>query len=223
VVALPGEPEVIRDATERTVRWAARCREAATREDQALFAIVQGGTDAELRAESAEGVAALGFDGYAHGGLGLGEPAEVRTAMVAAAHARLPADLPRYLMGIGRPEDLLAGVAAGVDLFDCVIPTRHGRHGMLYTEHGVLAIKNARYREDPAPVEEGCDCPACRSVSRAYLAHLVRSGEALGARLASLHNLRFYLRLLDRARQAISAGRLDALLRELLPRVATRL
>jgi queuine tRNA-ribosyltransferase len=216
-------PGRARAAMERTRRWAQRSLAARTRPDQALFGIVQGGADAELRAESAAGLAALDFDGYAHGGLGLGETSERRSEMIAVAQAQLPQDVPRYLMGIGRPEDLLAGVAAGVDLFDCVIPTRHGRHGLLYTDAGVISIKNARYREDPEPLEPDCDCPACRTVSRAYLAHLVRSKEALGARLASLHNLRFYLRLLARARRAVAEGRLDALLRELLPRLATRL
>ncbi len=217
------DPGRARAAMERTGRWAQRSLAARSRPDQALFGIVQGGADAELRAESAAGLAALGFDGYAHGGLGLGEPAEVRGEIIAAAQAQLPGDVPRYLMGIGRPEDLLAGVAAGVDLFDCVIPTRHGRHGLLYTAAGVISLKNARYREDPEPVEDDCDCPACRSVPRAYLAHLVRSGEALGARLASLHNLRFYMRLLARARSAICEGRLDALVRESVPRLSTRL
>lgn len=216
-------PGRARAAMERTRRWAQRSLAARTRPDQALFGIVQGGADAELRAEGAAGLAALGFDGYAHGGLGLGETTEERAAMIGAAQAQLPGDVPRYLMGIGRPEDLLAGVAAGVDLFDCVIPTRHGRHGILYTDSGVIAIRNARYRTDPEPLEEDCDCPACRSVSRAYLAHLVRSGEVLGARLGSLHNLRFYLRLLARARHAVAEGRFAAWVGDLLPRLATRL
>jgi queuine tRNA-ribosyltransferase len=134
-------------------------------------------------------------------------------------HEELPAAAPRYLMGLGRPVDLLDGVAGGVDLFDCVLPTRHGRHGVLFTSRGLLRIKNARFRDDPAPPEEGCDCPTCTHHSRAYLSHLIRAGELLGARLASLHNLRFYLRLLEQARAAIAAGSL-AVLRERIERVS---
>ncbi len=209
-----GDPGRARAAMERTLRWAARSRAARKREDQALFGIVQGGNRSELRRESADATAALGFDGYAHGGLGLGEAPDARVDLVRAAHAGLPAEAPRYLMGIGRPEDILAAVAAGVDLFDCVVPTRHARHGLLYTQHGLLPIKNSRFRGDPDPVDADCDCPACRAHSRAYLAHLVHSGEALGARLASLHNLRFYLRLMARAREAIAAGGLAGLVSE---------
>jgi queuine tRNA-ribosyltransferase len=202
-------------ATARSRRWAERCRKAHTRRDQALFGIVQGGASGALRRESARATAELDFDGYAHGGLGLGEARERRAELVAAAHEELPSDAPRYLMGLGRPLDLLDGVAAGVDLFDCVIPTRNGRHGVLFTDQGQVRIKNARFRDDPAPIEPGCDCPACRNHSRAYVCHLVRTGEALGARLASLHNLRFYLRLLERARAAIVGGTLQSLRSEL--------
>ena len=209
----------IRAAAARTRRWAARCREAHTRPDQALFGIVQGGACEALRRESARASADLDFDGYAHGGLGLGEERSLRCELVAAVHEELPAAAPRYLMGLGRPVDLLDGVAGGVDLFDCVLPTRHGRHGVLFTSRGLLRIKNARFRDDPAPPEEGCDCPTCTHHSRAYLSHLIRAGELLGARLASLHNLRFYLRLLEQARAAIAAGSLAAL-RERIERVA---
>jgi queuine tRNA-ribosyltransferase len=212
----PGEagPRV-RAATARTQRWAARCRRAHTRPDQALFGIVQGGACAALRRESARGIADLGFEGHAHGGLGLGEERGLRCELVTAAHEELPEGAPRYLMGLGRPVDLLDGVAAGVDLFDCVLPTRHARHGVLFTRRGALKIRNARFRDDPAPPEPGCDCPLCAHHSRAYLSFLVRSGEALGARLASLHNLHFYLRLLAEARAAIGAGSLSALRREI--------
>ncbi len=195
-----------RAAMERTLRWAERCHRAHTKSDQALFGILQGGISEGLRRESARGTASLGFDGYAHGGLGLGEESARRDEMVAVANAELPPAAPRYLMGLGRPEDLRAGVALGVDLFDCVLPTRNGRHGYLFTRRGVLHLRAARHREDPAPPEEGCDCPACTRHSRAYLRHLIHGGEALGARLASLHNLRFYLRLLEEARGAIRAG-----------------
>ena len=211
--AAPGDDARLRVqlASERTLRWAERCRRAHTRSDQALFGIVQGGADEALRRHSASHTASLGFDGYAHGGLGLGEESARRTDLVAAVHAELPAAAPRYLMGIGRPEDLVAAIAVGVDLFDCVLPTRHARHGVLYTSQGPLHLRNARFRDDPAPPDAACDCPACRLHSRAYLHHLLRSGEALGGRLASLHNLRFYLRLLADARSAIADGRFASL------------
>ena len=202
-------------ANARTLRWAARCKAHHQRADQALFGIVQGGASAAARRESAAALREIGFDGYAHGGLGLGEAREVRCAMVETGHAELPADRPRYLMGLGRPVDLLDGIAAGVDLFDCVLPTRHARHGALFTGQGLLRIKNTRYRDDPAPPDPTCDCPLCTRYSRAYLAHLVHSREALGARLASVHNLRFYLRLLERARLAIAQGGFAALRAEL--------
>jgi queuine tRNA-ribosyltransferase len=169
--------------------------------DQALFAIVQGGARPDLRRRTAGALAAMGFDGYAHGGLDL----------VHESQQALPREAPRYLMGLGRPLDLVLGVAAGVDLFDCVIPTRHARHGVLFTDEGLLKLRNARFRDDLAPIEEGCDCPTCARHSRAYLRHLLQVNEILGARLATLHNLRFYLRLLERARRAIREGRLSAL------------
>jgi queuine tRNA-ribosyltransferase len=193
-------------AAERTLRWAERSRRAHTRVDQAVFGIVQGGIRESLRRQSAARTASLGFDGYAHGGLGLGEESARRIDLVRAAHTELPAQAPRYLMGIGRPQDLVAAIDAGVDLFDCVLPTRHARHGVLYTSQGLLRLRNARFRDDPAPADPGCDCPACALHSRAYLHHLLRANETLGARLASLHNLRFYLRLLASARRAIAEG-----------------
>ena len=201
----------LRAAADRTLRWAERCRTAHGRPDQLLFGIVQGGASAALRRDNARGIASLGFDGYAHGGMGLGEEAARRQDLMASAQAELPNDAPRYLMGIGRPQDLVAAIGAGADLFDCVVPTRHGRHGVLFTEQGLLRIRNARYRDDPNPPDPGCDCATCASCSRAYLRHLLRTGEALGARLASLHNLRFYLRLLEQARRAIAEGRFPAL------------
>jgi len=195
---------------ERTLRWAARCLAARTRPDQALFGIVQGGVFAELRQRSAEATAQLAFDGFAHGGLGLGEDASRRDELVAIANAALPDGRPRYLMGLGRPQDLVAAIAAGVDLFDCVLPTRNGRHGVLFTSQGLLRIRNARFQSDPEPIDPTCDCPACREHSRAYLRHLVMENEILGARLASIHNLRFYLRLLEQARAAIETRRFAA-------------
>jgi len=192
-----------RAAMERTWRWAERSLRAHRRVDQALFGIVQGGYSPVLRRKSAQITSTLGFDGHAHGGLGLGENAAQREELIAVAHEALPRHLPRYLMGLGRPSDLVQAIAQGVDLFDCVIPTRNGRHGILFTRAGTLAVRNARYRSDPSPPEESCDCSTCSRYSRAYLRHLLHVNEALGARLASIHNLRFYLRLLEEARAAI--------------------
>ena len=198
-------------ALERTLRWAVRSQSARRRVDQAVFAIVQGGADERLRRRSAEATAALDFDGHAHGGLGLGEDRDERRASIRAAHGVLPSDRPRYLMGLGRPIDLLDGIAEGVDLFDCVVPTRNGRHGLVYTSEGILHLRNAQFERDPSPIDPACACPACRRHSRGYLRHLLKSGENLGSRLASLHNLTYYLKLLGRAREAIAEGRLAAL------------
>ena len=194
-------------ATERTLRWAERASKSRKKPEQAVFGIVQGGTDENLRQRSARGLADLGFDGFAHGGLGLGETRAQRSEAIAAAREALPPALPRYLMGLGRPIDLIDGVAEGVDLFDCVVPTRNGRHGLLFTSRGILHIKNARFASDAGPIDPECDCPTCQSHSRAYLRHLIRCQEALGSRLAAIHNLRFYLSLLEQTRKAISEGR----------------
>ena len=207
IPATGAEPARIEAAMQRSLRWAERCARVRQRRDQALFGIVQGGASVALRRESAAALAGLGFDGIAHGGLGLGEAGPLRAELLSEVHANLPDGQPRYLMGLGRPEDLVAGVAAGVDLFDCVIPTRHARHGMLFTGEGGLAIRNARFAGDAAPVDRSCDCPTCQAHSRAYLRHLFQVNDALGPRLATLHNLRFYLRLLERSRLAISTGR----------------
>lgn len=211
-----------RASMERTLRWAERSQAARRREDQALFGIVQGGFAPSLRRESARATAALGFDGHAHGGLGLGEDPARRVELVATANAELPPAAPRYLMGLGRPVDLVDAIAAGVDLFDCVLPTRNGRHGLLFTARGTLAVRNARHRDDPRPPEEGCDCPLCTRFSRAYLRHLLHVNEVLGSRLASLHNLRFYLRLLAEARAAIADGAFDRLRRRVAETTAGR-
>ena len=202
----------MRAATARTQRWAQRALRAHRRRDQLLFAIVQGGVSPALRRDSVRGLRDLDFPGYAHGGLGLGEDAEQRSELVALVHDELPAAAPRYLMGIGRPGDLVRAIALGVDLFDCVLPTRHARHGVLFTSRGLLRLRNARFRSDPAPPDADCDCTTCARFSRAYLSHLLRAGEALGARLASIHNLRFYHRLMAEARGAIHSGRMAALL-----------
>jgi len=201
----------LRAAAERTLRWAERSARARHRTDQAVFGIVQGGTDRAVRRANARGIAALGFEGYAHGGLGLGEAPAQRADLVAATNDVLPADSPRYLMGIGYPADLVDAIAAGIDLFDCVIPTRHARHGVLFTREGVLRLRNADFKRDAAPADRDCDCATCAQHSRAYLCHLLRVNDALGARLASVHNLRFYLRLLEDVRAAIRAGSFAAL------------
>jgi len=206
----------MRAATERTLRWAERCQAARRRPDQALFGIVQGGADESLRRWSARATAALPFDGFAHGGLGLGEAGSQRREMIEATHAEIPEAAPRYLMGLGRPVDLVDAIAAGVDLFDCVVPTRHARHGVLFTSRGLLRARNARFADDSEAPDPECDCPTCARYSRAYIRHLLRAGEMLGARLASLHNLRFYLRLMAEAREAIAAGRFDALRRRVV-------
>ncbi|MFQ5350322.1 MAG: tRNA-guanine transglycosylase, partial [Thermoanaerobaculia bacterium] len=173
-----------------------------------LFAIAQGSVFPELRERAAGELAALEFDGHAIGGVSVGEPPAARRDMVAVTAPALPADRVRYLMGVGTPADIVAAVSHGVDLFDCVLPTRNARHGLLFTRDGVLRIKNARYRADERPIDEACGCPACRRGGRAFLHHLVRSGELTGAVLASLHNLRFYLDFMAEVREAIASGRL---------------
>jgi queuine tRNA-ribosyltransferase len=208
----PGDagPEIIRAAVRRSILWAERCRNHHTRADQALFAIVQGGTNVDLRAECASELVAMDFPGYALGGFSVGEsPAAMHAALPACA-ALLPDGKPRYLMGVGRPEDLLAGVAAGIDLFDCVMPTRNGRNALAFTDSGPIRLRNAVHRRDPAPVESGCPCYCCTGFSRAYLHHLFAADEMLGPTLLSLHNLSFYLRLMADARQAIAEGRFEA-------------
>jgi len=204
VVGLPNEPHVVRDAAERTVRWAQRSRRAARRSDQALFAIVQGGLDPRLRRWCARELRAMDFPGYAIGGLSVGETPQQMYEVLDVVADELPAERPRYLMGVGRPEDLLEAIRRGIDLFDCVLPTRNGRNAMAFTDQGTLRLRNLRHREDPRPLEEDCPCAACRH-SRAYLRHLFLAGEMLGPILLSLHNLTFYQRLLAGAREAIEA------------------
>jgi queuine tRNA-ribosyltransferase len=200
-------PEYLRVAVRRTLLWAERCRAAHTRPDQALFAIVQGGTDLDLRTACAEALARLDFPGYALGGFSVGEtPAQMAAALGPCA-ALLPTDRPRYLMGVGRPQDVLAGIVAGIDLFDCVLPTRNGRNAQAFTADGPVRLRNARHKRDPAPLESGCDCLTCRHFSRAYLHHLFLAKEMLGPTLLSLHNVAFYCRLTAEARRAIREGR----------------
>lgn len=208
VVALPNNWEVVREAMERTIRWAERCRKAATRSDQALFAIVQGGLDPKLRVQCAEQLARLDFVGYAVGGLSVGEaPAEMYRTLDVTVPA-MPADRPRYLMGVGRPEDILEAIRRGIDLFDCVMPTRNGRNAMAFTDAGPVRLRNLQHERDPRPLEEGCPCPACRR-RRGYLRHLFMAGEMLGPILLSIHNLTYYQRLVAGARAAIEADRFE--------------
>ncbi|MFM9025367.1 MAG: tRNA guanosine(34) transglycosylase Tgt [Planctomycetaceae bacterium] len=209
VVSLPAPRELVADAMQRSLRWAARCRAAHRRADQALFGIVQGGLEADLRAESAAGLREIGFAGYAVGGLSVGEGPEAMVATLHATTPNLPADRPRYLMGVGQPWDIVAGVAAGIDMFDCVLPTRCGRNSLVYTFAGPLRLRNAVHAAADGPLEDGCPCVACRH-GRGYLRHLFLAGEMLGPVLASIHNLTFYQRLVARLRAAIVAGRLAA-------------
>jgi queuine tRNA-ribosyltransferase len=213
VVALPNEREVIAEAMRRSVRWAERCRAVATRPDQALFAIVQGGLDAELRAESAERLVAMDFVGYAIGGLSVGETPDEMYQTLSVTLPHLPLDRPRYLMGVGRPIDLLEAIRLGVDMFDCVMPTRNGRNALAFTDRGPLRLRNLQHALDREPLELDCPCPACRH-SRGYLRHLFQANEMLGPILLSIHNLTYYQRLLARARQAIAEDRFTAFYEE---------
>ena len=197
------------EAVRRTTLWAERCR-AAAGPDTVVFPIVQGATDPGLRRRSTRELVELDFPGYAVGGLCLGEASEVTYEMVAVVTALLPRDRPRYLMGAGYPEDIIAAVRHGVDLFDCVLPTRNGRTGSAFTSTGRLAIKNARHAADPAPLDPACDCYTCRTFSRAYLRHLFNTGEALGPRLLTLHNVYYFQRLMKELREAVIRGEFDA-------------
>jgi queuine tRNA-ribosyltransferase len=208
----PATERAARESMELSLRWSERSRRAfdALPGDGVLFGIVQGGMYEALRLASLAGLERQGYAGLAVGGLSVGEPVEERARILAALMPAMPARKPRYLMGVGRPEDLVEAVAAGVDLFDCVMPTRHARNGHLFTAAGVLNIRNARHAADTGPVEPGCTCYACRNYSRAYLRHLDRCGEMLGPRLATLHNLHYYLTLMARMREAIAEQRFAA-------------
>jgi queuine tRNA-ribosyltransferase len=206
VVPLPNDAEAVRGATDRTVRWAARSQAAHRRADQAQFAIVQGGLDPALRVACTEKLAAMGFPGYAVGGLSVGESPEEMYRVLDETVAAMPADRPRYLMGVGRPQDILEAIRRGIDLFDCVLPTRNGRNAMAFTDGGTIRLRNQRYATDPRPLEENCPCSACRH-SRGYLRHLFMTNEMLGPILLTAHNLTYYQRLLAAARDAIVANR----------------
>jgi queuine tRNA-ribosyltransferase len=209
-VALPAEPREIERAMEMSLRWAERCRVAfGNQPGKALFGIVQGGDQPALRIRSAEGLKQLDLKGYAVGGLAVGEPQDVMLSMLDITLPVLPTEKPRYLMGVGTPDDMLKSVALGVDMFDCVMPTRSGRHGLAFTRRGKVNIRNARHAEDMRPLDEQSSCPAARDYSRAYLHHLVRSNEALGGMLLSWNNLSYYQELMQGIRQSIAEGRFE--------------
>ena len=205
----PADEARTRESMALSLRWAERSKRAHAGNRNALFGIVQGGMFEHLREASLEALAAIGFDGYAIGGLSVGEPKQEMLRVLRHTAALLPADRPRYLMGVGTPADLVDAVLAGMDVFDCVMPTRNARNGWLFTRHGVIRLKNSRYRNDMAPVDETCACYTCRHFTRAYLHHLNRVGEILGARLNTIHNLHYYHELMAGLRDAIACGRLE--------------
>ncbi len=205
----PATRQEASDSMQLSLRWAERCREAHGDNPAALFGIVQGGMYDELREASAKGLLALGFDGYAVGGLSVGEPMDERNRVLETTLPHLPDDKPRYLMGVGRPEDIVEAVRRGIDMFDCVIPTRHARTGFLYTRRGILKIRNSRYQDDTRPIDTDCECDTCRHYSRAYIRHLDKCGEILGARLCTIHNLHYYQDLMRSIRDAIENDRFE--------------
>jgi len=211
LVALPAEPEVAAAAMQRSARWAERCKNAfGERDTQALFGIQQGGVDETLRRESAERLTEIGFDGYAIGGLAVGEGHAAMVEVLDYAPSMMPQDRPRYLMGVGKPIDIVEAVWRGVDMFDCVLPTRSGRHGQAWTWEGAINLKNARFAEDESPLDANSSVPASRDYSKAYLHHLVKSEELLGQVLLSWHNVAFFEALMAELRAAIAEGRLAA-------------
>jgi queuine tRNA-ribosyltransferase len=221
--AYPATVEEARKSMELSLRWAKRSRgrfDQLDNPNRVLFGIVQGGMYPELRTESLQGLVDIGFEGLALGGLSVGEPLEERTRVLDHIMPRMPADRPRYLMGVGLPTDILDAVARGVDMFDCVIPTRHARNGYLFTDTGTLRIRNARHREDTRPLQPGCECYTCQNYSRSYLRHLDACGEMLGSRLNTIHNLHFYLKLMRDIRAAIETGEFDRFNREFRARLA---
>lgn len=215
------------EAMERSMRWARRSREAFDKGGEhagkaALFGIQQGALDERLRKQSADALIDIGFDGYAVGGLAVGEGQEAMLGCLDFAPGQLPVDKPRYLMGVGKPDDIVEAVRRGIDMFDCVLPTRSGRTGQAFTADGPINIRNARFGEDQEPLDPGCPCPACTGWSRAYVHHLVRSGEILGAMLMTEHNLWFYQRLMQGLRDAIAEARLESHATEFLERYRAR-
>jgi queuine tRNA-ribosyltransferase len=215
-IPYPAEYDYAKASTERTLRWAARCLATPRGEHQALFGIVQGGEFHDLRTYSAKATTALPFDGFAIGGTSIGEPKAVFSTMLQAAIPHLPMNKPRYVMGIGSLDYILEAIGQGVDMFDCVLPTRLARHGALMTTHGRLNIKDGQYEKDFTPIDDQCDCQTCRHYSRAYIRHLYRSEEILGKRLMSIHNLRFLIRVVEGARTAIEENRFLAYAKDVL-------
>ena len=201
---------------ERSLRWAKRCRDAHNSDEQALFGIAQGGIYPDLRTRSLEVLKEIGFDGYALGGLSVGESTDQMHSVLGQVTPQMPDGSPRYLMGVGRPEDILAGVRSGIDLFDCVLPTRNARNGWLYTRSGIVRLKNSANRMDTRPIEEDCGCPACLHYSRSYLRHLFATGENLGKRLCTLHNLWFFGAFMEDIRRAVRAGTLESFIQAFL-------
>jgi len=208
------ERHVVAAAVERTIRWADQCRRAHSRTDQALFGIIQGGVHHDLRRLCAARLVDMDFPGYAIGGLSVGETHDQMVEVLTVLEPQLPREKPRYLMGVGTPRDIVAAVRAGIDMFDCVLPTRNGRNAYAFTRDGPLRLRNERYRADEGPIERGCDCPACMGFSRAYIRHLFGVEEMLGPILVSLHNLRFYHRLMERIRDLIPSGGLESIYAE---------
>jgi queuine tRNA-ribosyltransferase len=209
--ALPADRARIEQSMRLSMRWAARSRAAfGDRPGHALFGIQQGGLERDLREESAEKLKEIGFEGYAVGGLAVGEGQAAMFGVLDYAPGMLPAEKPRYLMGVGKPDDIVGAVARGIDMMDCVLPSRSGRTGQAFTRFGVVNIKNARHQDDPRPLDEGCSCPACRSYSRAYLHHVFRSGEIIASMLLTWHNLHYYQELMQEMREAIAEGRFAA-------------
>ncbi len=206
----PAEHPVAAESMRLSLRWAERSKRAHEGNPNALFGIVQGGMFEDLRSESAQALIDMAFDGYAIGGLSVGEPKADMQRILRHTAPRLPVDKPRYLMGVGTPEDIVLAVQQGIDMFDCVLPTRNARHGILFTRHGEIRIKNARFQRDITPIDEECGCYTCQHFSRAYLHHLIRCGEILGARLATWHNLHYYQQLMSGLRAAIEQQRLPA-------------
>ncbi|GJM11431.1 MAG: queuine tRNA-ribosyltransferase [Lysobacteraceae bacterium] len=206
----PATEKQAADSMRLSMRWAQRSKDAHGDNPNALFGIVQGGVFDALRAESAAALTSIGFDGYAIGGLAVGEPEDERNHTLECTVPHLPVDRPRYLMGVGRPQDIVEAVKRGIDMFDCVMPTRNARNGHLFTSQGVVKLKNAVHRDDTGPLDPNCDCYTCSHYSRSYLRHLAQCNEILGARLNTIHNLHFYLQLMRDIRQAIKEGRLDA-------------
>ncbi len=216
----PADRKYAKESLDLTVRWANRCKKARKETSQALFGIIQGGVYQDLREEAVEMIARIGFDGYALGGLSVGEPKEVMWQVVEATTPHLPADKARYLMGVGTPGDIIEAVFHGIDMFDCVLPTRGARNGLLFTNSGKVVIKNARYRDDASPLDEFCDCYTCKNYSRAYLRHLLVAKEILAMVLNTIHNVRFYMNLMERIRTAIREERFAEFRREFLQRHA---